>query len=95
VLQGWDDNELSNWINDALINIQQNDNRGVNFQYKKYPQESIYGREQVEQIKNIQKQACIQADGKVGMKTIIFMNSLIDNSVPRLQDVFVKQDGSE
>lgn len=91
ILQEGDDNALSLWLNEALNKIQNKHIKGAILSQEK---RSIYTRQQVEQIKNIQKQAGLQADGKVGIKTIIFINSLISETVPRLQGVFTQNNGA-
>jgi len=45
---------------------------------------NTYSKAHVAQVKNIQKQAGIKPDGKVGMNTIIYLNSLLDSKVPKL-----------
>ncbi len=89
VLTLGDKNQMAAWINQALVQISRT--RGDSLDLE---DSQVYGLEQVQLLKDIQKNAGIQADGKVGMNTVIYFNTLLDPMVPRLQGIELLQESS-
>ncbi len=78
VLNVGDRNNLVYWVQDSLRLLG-------------YPQgkvNGIYSKQMAEQIKVLQSEAGITPDGKIGLKTIMYMNTISNQDVPRLQGVF-------
>jgi general secretion pathway protein A len=73
---------LFEWLRDALITLG----------YPLNKNSIVYNKEQQVLVKSLQAEAGIQADGKVGLKTVMYLNSMLDNGVPRLSGVFVPEE---
>lgn len=56
--------------------------------YPQGKQTGVYTQQMSDQIKALQSEAGIIPDGKIGLKTIMYINTISNNDIPRLQGVF-------
>jgi general secretion pathway protein A len=97
VLQPGDKARLTSWIEMSLDQFQTQESLLEKLTVSSHDQsssfplldEKVFNETLVQRVKNIQNQAGIHADGIVGIKTIIFINTLVDKAVPRLEGIAI------